>query len=185
MASITTILGTDSLASSRVVINDNFASINDQVGDIAGLLDVSTQTLSLTGNVNAKELSLVNGGSSLFQVNTSDITASLPLTVEASLILKGGLEHSIAQAQIMPAANDYTKSTYVLDGAALNTPNTVNVAPDGQTVTFIADGSVTIDATGIAGVTANIVISDNGTLTLRCYNSLWYVVSYANAAVTY
>jgi len=85
----------------------------------------------------------------------------------------------------MPAANDYTKSTYVLDGAVLNTPNTVNVAPDGQTVTFIADGSVTIDATGIAGVTANIVISDNGTLTLRCYNSLWYVVSYANAAVTY
>jgi len=185
MASITEILGTDSLASSRIVLNDNFASINDQVLDIAALLDVSTQNLTLTGNVNAKELSLVNGGASSFKVNTSDIVASLPVTVEDSLILEGGLKHSVAPAQVMPAANDYTKSTYVLDGALLNTPQVVNAGDEGQTVTFIAAGNVTIDNTDIAGVAANIIIANNGTLTLRFYNSSWYVVSHANATVTY
>jgi hypothetical protein len=190
MASITTILGTDSIASSRVVINDNFSSINDQVLDIADLLDVSSQTLTLTGNINAKELNLVNG-SSLFKVNASDIVASVPLTVEKELVLQGGLVNSITGGATgsgitsMPAVNDYTKSTYVLDGSQLNTPNIVQAGADGQSVTFIASGIIEIDDDNIAGVTTNIVISDNGTLTLRCFGGNWYVIAYSNAVVTY
>lgn len=190
MASITTILGTDSIASSRVVLNDNFASINDQLGGFADHLDVASQTLTLTGAVNAKHLNLVDS-TSLFTVNSSDIIASVPLTVEKTLELQGGLINSITGGATgsgitsMPAINDYTKSTYVLDGSVLNTPNIVQAGPDGQSVTFIAAGNVEIDNTDIAGVTANIIISDNGTLTLRCFGGNWYVISYANAVVTY
>ena len=58
MASITTILGTDSLASSRVVLNDNFSSLNDEIVEIGTLLNVATQTLTLSGDINAKQLNL-------------------------------------------------------------------------------------------------------------------------------
>ena len=176
MASITTILGTDSLASSRIVLNDNFAAINDQVEDLATLLNDSTQTLTLTGNVNAAGLSLASGGSNLLVVNSSDVTASVPVTLEDSLVLEGGLRHSVDAVSVMPAANTYTKSTYVLDGSVLTGANVVADGDNGQPVTFIADGAITLDTTNIAGATS-LAIADNGPVTLRYYNNSWYVVS--------
>ena len=176
MASITTILGTDSLASSRIVLNDNFAAINDQVEDLATLLNDSTQTLTLTGNVNAAGLSLASGGSNLLVVNSSDVTASVPVTLEDSLVLEGGLRHSVDAVSVMPAANAYTKSTYVLDGSVLTGANVVADGDNGQTVTFIADGAITLDTTNIAGATS-LAIADNGSVTLRYYDNSWYVVS--------
>ena len=177
MASITTILGTDSLASSRIVLNDNFAAINDQVEDLATLLNDSTQTLTLTGNVNAAGLSLASGGSNLLVVNSSDVTASVPVTLEDSLVLEGGLRHSVDAVSVMPAANTYTKSTYVLDGSTLTGVNVVADGDNGQTVTFIAaNGTITLDTTNIAGATS-LAIAGNGSVTLRYYNNSWYVVS--------
>lgn len=179
MASITTIIGTDSLASSRIVLNDNFASINDEVGDITTLLDVNLQNLTLTGGVSASTLTLTGK----LVVNASDITASLPLTVEDSLILTGGLQHSIAAAAQMPAPNSYTKSTYVLDASSLGGVNLVADGNEGQTVTFIANGAIVLDYSSIAGTLVNINIADNGSLTLRFYNNLWYIISYFNATI--
>jgi len=184
MASITTLLGTDSLASSRIVLNDNFASINDDLIEVRDLLDVSSQTLTLTGGVNAKQLNLKNGGANLFIVNTSDIIASLPFTMEDSLILAAGLEKSVAAVAAMPTANAYAKSTYVLDASGLTGTNVVADGNVGQEVTFVASaGVITIDPTNIAGATA-VSIALNGTLTLRFYDGLWYVISYFNSTVT-
>lgn len=187
MASITTILLTDSLASSRIVMNDNFAAINDELTDIASLLDVSAQTLTLIGTVNAGGLNLANGGSNTFVVNSSDIIASLPLTVEGSLTLDGPMRHSISDGiTSLPAANAYVKTTYIVDATAFSGAQTLNVADSGQTVTFIADGGdFQISSANIAGPTLPVVIHDNGSLTLRFYDSLWYVISYANADVTF
>ena len=83
----------------------------------------------------------------------------------------------------MPAL--YTKSTYVSDGTALTTTNVVALGTEGQHVTFIAAGNVDIDASNIAGVSANFRITDNGTLTLRQVGSLWYVISHANTTLTF
>ena len=185
MASITTLLGTDSLASSRIVLNDNFASINDDLIEVRDILDVSSQTLTLTGDVNAKQLNLKNGGVNLFIVNTSDITASLPFTMEDSLILGAGLEKSIAAVAVMPTANSYAKSAYVLDASSLTGTNVVAAGNAGQEVTFIAQGigGITIDPSNIAGATA-VSIANNGTLTLRFYGAFWYIISYFNSTVT-
>ena len=46
-------------------------------------------------------------------------------------------------------------------------------------------GNVDIDASNIAGVSANFRITDNGTLTLRQVGSLWYVISHANTTLTF
>ena len=182
MASITTILGTDSLASSRVVLNDNFSSLNDEIVEIGTLLNVATQTLTLSGDINAKQLNLKNGGVNLFTVNTSDVISHLPLTVESSITLEAGLKKSVSGAVgQMPNANAYVKTTYLLLASSLTGPNTVTAGDEGQEVTFIASGGdVVIGNTTITGTSFNLTIAQNGTLTLRYSNGTWYIISYFN-----
>ena len=51
MANITEILGTDSVSSSRPVINSNFELLNDELATVTSLLDPTTAVLSgLTRN---------------------------------------------------------------------------------------------------------------------------------------
>lgn len=186
MASITTILGTDSLASSRILINDNFASLDDNLDQITGLLNVQTQSLALTGTVSASELNLTSGGSNLFVVNASDIIASLPVTLENTLILEGGFRHSVAAVSAVPTANNYEKSTYLLDASGLaQQPLVFPAGDEGQEVTIIADGSnVQLDVTNIAGPTAATILP-NGTLTMRYHNTSWYLISDVNCTLTF
>jgi hypothetical protein len=182
MASITQILGTDSLSASRLVLNDNFASLNDQINEISGLLNTETQSLTLSGSISASVLTIAG----VFTTTASTITAHKALTVKSSLTLEGSLVHStIGPVTAMPLVNGYTKSTYVIDGSALNSVNTVNLGTEGQTITLIASGDVTIDAANIAGISVIFDILDNGTLTLRQVDSLWYVISHANTTLTF
>lgn len=186
MASITTLLATDSLASSRIVLNDNFAALNDELTDVTSLLDPTAETITLSGAGQFSVLNVVSGGSNRFVVNASDIVSSLPHTMEDELILEEALRHSvIAGVTSMPAANSYAATTYVLDAAALAGTNAVNAGDAGQEITLIADGgAVTIDPANIAGATA-VQINDNGTLTLRFHNNLWYIVSDVNCTLTF
>ena len=87
MASITTLLATDSLASSRIVLNDNFNALNDELTDVTNLLDPTTQTLSIVGGIQASGMTLANGGSNLFVVNNTDVIASVDFTAEGAIIL--------------------------------------------------------------------------------------------------
>lgn len=181
MASITTILGTDSLSSSRIVINDNFQQMNDELISIGNLLDVSTQTLTLTGAVAASSLNI----SGVLSADSTSVILSKPTTIEGSLTLEEGLIYSVSTGAVSVMPSTYTKSTYVLDGSVLTGVNVVALGVEGQCVTFIADGDTQIDASNVAGVSANFTINDNGTLTLRQVNSLWYVISHANTTLTF
>jgi hypothetical protein len=185
MASITTLLATDSLASSRIVLNDNFSALNDELTDVVSLLDPVAQTLSLTGNISAAGLTLATGGSNLFTVSASEVVSSVQLTAEDVVVLEHGLRHSVSNAVTqMPAANAYASTTYILDASALAGTNTVNVGDSGQEVTFIANGgTVSLDPANIAGANS-VAISDNGTLTLRFYNNLWYIISEWNCTIS-
>lgn len=181
MASITTLLATDSLASSRIVLNDNFAALNDELSDIAGLLDTSAQTLTLTGSISGGSLALAN----VLTANSASINAAVPFTAEAEVILEEGFRHSIVNpAAQMPTT--YTATTYVLDGTQLSNV-TVSAGNSGQEVTFIAEGadvSVNMNTSDIAGAT-NITILQNGTLTLRYVGSFWYIISDVNCNISF
>ena len=181
MASITTILGTDSLSSSRIVLNDNFQQMNDELISIGNLLDVSTQTLTLIGAVAASQLNI----SGVLSADSTSVVVSKPMTINGALTLEDGLIYSVSTGAVTEMPSIYTKSTYILDGATLNGINIVLAGTEGQSVTFIADGATQIDATNIAGVSANFTILDNGTLTLRQVNSLWYVISHTNTDLTF
>jgi hypothetical protein len=103
--------------------------------------------------------------------------------MEDSLILEAGLEKSVAAVSAMPTAGAYAKSAYILDASILTGTNVVAAGNAGQEVTFIASaGVITIDPSNIAGVTA-VSIADNGTLTLRFYGALWYIISYFNSTI--
>ena len=183
MASITTINGTDSLSSSRIVLNDNFQQMNDELISIGNLLDVNTQTLTLTGAVAASSLNISN----VLSADSTAVTVLKPMTVDGALTLEDGLIYSVSTGSVTVMPSIYTKSTYVLDGNAtgLSNVNVVALGVEGQCVTFIADGDFDIDATNVAGVSANFTVQDNGTLTLRQVNSLWYVISHANTTLTF
>lgn len=186
MASITTLLATDSLASSRIVLNDNFTALKDELTDVTSLLDPTAETITLSGAGQFSVLNVVSGGSNRFVVNGSDIVSSLPHTMEGELILEEALRHSvIASAISMPTS--YAATTYILDAnaPALSGTNLVAAGDSGQEITLIANGgAVKIDPANIAGATA-VEINDNGTLTLRFHNTLWYIISDVNCTLTF
>lgn len=191
MASITTILGTDSVSSSRIVLNNNFAAINSELSEIAGLLNTNAQTLTLTGLITGGTLKVNNGTIDTFKVNNADAEVNVPTTFNQDLIIGNALIHSVYyNSTTLPAANAYTYTTYVLDATAplFANPVTLAAADNGQEITLVANGgTIDIDETNILGVTAPIALSDAGSLTLRYIDDLseFFVISSVNCDITY
>ena len=189
MASITTILGTDSVSSSRIVINNNFAALNAELADISALFDTGNQTLTLTGLITGGTLKVNNGTIDTFKVNNADADVNVPINFNQDVIINKGLMHSVYyNATTLPGANAYDYTTYVLDATAFSAPITLAAADQGQEITLIANGGlVDIDETNISGVTQPIEITNQGSLTLRWIEdlSLFFVISSSNCTVTY
>lgn len=191
MASITTILGTDSVSSSRIVINNNFAALNSELADIASLFDTNAQTLTLTGLITGGTLKVNNGTIDTFKVNNADAEVNVPTTFNQDLIIGNALIHSVYyNATTLPAANAYAYTTYILDQSAplFATPVSLAAADHGQEITLIANGgSIDIDETNIAGVTSPIEIVDQGSLTLRWIDdvSKFFVIASSNCSIVY
>ena len=191
MASITTILGTDSVSSSRIVINNNFAALNQELADIATLFDTNAQTLTLTGLITGGTLKVNNGTIDTFKINNADAEVNVPTTFNQDLIIGNALIHSVYyNATTLPPANAYVYTTYILDQAAPLFANPVSLAAadHGQEITLIANGgSIDIDETNIAGVTSPIEILDQGSLTLRWIDdvNLFFVITSSNCSIVY
>lgn len=199
MASITTILGTDSVSSSRIVINNNFNAINAELGNFAAVLNTTNQTLALTGEVKGGSLRVNNGTIDTFLVSTVDITANVEAIFNAKVTLGGALVLKIEDGVTNIPTTGYGASTYILDATdvAFSNPIALSAAEDGQQITFIADGTptyvgsvlplvVAFDTTNIAGPSV-VEIGENGSITFvySATNSMFYVVSAMNATVTY
>ena len=168
MASITTILGTDSVSSSRIVLNNNFAALNDELADIANLLNTTTQVLTLTGLITGGTLKIKNTSNvETFKVNDATAEVNVPTTFNQDVVLGNSLTHSITYVTpTLPTTYNYT--TYILDAGELAGVNTLAAADDGQEITLIADGSgIIINNGNLVGPAADVVMGNGGTLTLR------------------
>lgn len=179
MASITPILGTDSLSSSRIVINNNFESIRTELSDVASLLNTADQTLTLTGAVTASRLTLVSGASNLFTVNGTDIISSLKHTFEAGVVFEGSLVGSVYgtdlnPATALPTAGAWSHETYFVETGSY----IMTTGLQGQNVTLVAatGGDLTINKDEISGQTVDLVITDGTTLSFRFLGTKWYIV---------
>ena len=187
MASITTILGTDSVSSSRIVINTNFASLNNELADISNALIIDNGTLTLGGLITGGTLK-INNGTDTFKVNESDIEVNLPIEFNDDIIINKGIVYSVVTGVLsLPSTgNPYTYSTYLLDSNGFPGTISLSAADPGQEITLISQGgSVTLSNTNIAGPSENVVILQNGSITLRYISGNFYIVSAVRCTITY
>jgi hypothetical protein len=180
MATITTILGTDSVSSSRVTLNDNFAALNQELADISALLDVLNETITLSGLAKFGSLNIANGK---VIATSSALTSIVPTTINEKFTVGQSIVFSVTTGVTnLPTAGNFASSTYVLDVAAITsagiaTPLALASGVNGQQITLIASGGdIDIATTNVSGP-AVIQIADKGTLTLRYVGSNWSVIS--------
>ena len=182
MANITEILGTDSVSSSRPTINSNFELLNDELASVVALLNPTTQVLQGLSSATTQSLTVNNGGN-LLVAGTSGIIASTSAEFNNNVKFAGRIVKSgVAGTATVPAANlspsEITKGTYFINGQ-FTLPNAV----EGTEVTLInvAGASVNVvgqDVDAIAhGGTSLALTNSNSTVTLRCFENKWYIVS--------
>lgn len=188
MASITTILGTHSLSSSRLTINNNFDNVNEELGLIANVLDTTASTLLLTGNITSGTLNVINGSLSTFKVDSSSSTTDVEATFKKNVIFEKGHQISLFPTSSFPVGTP-TMGAYVYDGGATN-DIIMGGSNDGQTLIIIAKSAqATIDASNSAingyTSTSTITINVNGSISLLGdSNGKWYIVGSHNATIT-
>ena len=187
MANITEILGTDSLSSSRITINGNFSSLNNELADISTLLDPSTSTISGLSLVSSETITIQDGGTLIANANANvfQIGVSAEFDKEVSLggrLIKNGVNGTAAapintgSSALNPSAAEYT--TYIINNDA-NLP----AGLEGQEITIVNEGGASINITGNLGATSLALDNTNSNVTLRYVGSKWYVISHVGATI--
>ena len=88
MANITEILGTDSVSSSRPVINSNFELLNDELASVTALLNPTTAVLSGLTNATAQAINVVDG-TTLLSVSSSGASIGTAANFTSSVSFGG------------------------------------------------------------------------------------------------
>jgi len=183
MANITTILGTDSISSSRIVLNDNFTAVNDELTTISGLFNATYTNLTLTATMQAATVLVPSG----INVSAAACTITPNTTFDGNIKLNKGLKHSYSSAiSVAPAANSYTLTTYLWDAATTGTW-ALNPGDPGQEITIIpTTGALTLTQSGIiqTATGGNLTVAQNANITLRYIDTLWHVVAMSPTGVT-
>ncbi len=173
MANITQILGTDSVSSSRVVINDNFAAINSDLADIHALLNTNDESISLSGAAAVGSLNVYSGK---VIINQSAFTSTVPTNINAKLTLGAGLNLSVKNIATgdLPTDNSYVHGIYKIDGTSVASVN-LGLGDQGQEIFLIAENAnVAVSVTNIAGATG-LTINSNGCVSLKFAGTKWFI----------
>jgi hypothetical protein len=180
MANITEILGTDSVSSSRPTINSNFELLNDELASMIALLNPTTQTLSGVNSATMGSLT-INNGTNLLVVGGTGLTVSTDSTFINNVSFSGRIAKSgVIGTETVPATNlapaEITKGSYII-----NAGFTIPTAVDGTEVTLInvasAASAVTAGTGASLGATSIALTDLNSTITLRCFETKWYIIS--------
>jgi hypothetical protein len=181
MANITQILGTDSVSSSRVVINDNFTAINSDLADIAGLLNVTNQSIALSGSA---AFGSVNVAAGKVVISNTALTSTVPTAINAKFTLGAGSNLSVKNIASgdLPNANAFVHAIYKIDGTTVTSVN-LNIGDEGQEIFLLSDNaSVAVSVTNIAGVTS-LTIGANGGVSLKFAGTKWFIVGSHGATI--
>lgn len=182
MANITEILGTDSVSSSRPVINSNFELLNDELASITALLDPTTSTLTNVVSVSTGELAVTGAAT----ITTAEATFNVDSTFTGAIkmggkIVKNGTVGSFAVPSTAYAPASIAAGTYFVDGNF-----TIPTGLEGQEVTIVCKTTSLniIPGPGVdLTVTSITLAGQNATVTLRCFNNRWFVISSYNATI--
>lgn len=180
MANITEILGTDSVSSSRPTINSNFELLNDELASMIALLNPTTSVIEGLSSATTASLT-VNDGTNLLVVNTSGMNVSTAAAFSNNVslgarIAKTGVAGTAAVPTVDLAPSAITKGSYFINGIF-----TIPQAVDGTEATLINVGNASYEVQGASGVTLGATSIEltglNSTITLRCFENKWYIIS--------
>ncbi|MBD44151.1 MAG: hypothetical protein CMC65_02770 [Flavobacteriaceae bacterium] len=180
MANITEILGTDSVSSSRPTINSNFELLNDELASVIALINPTVKTATGLNSVVTKALT-VSDGTNLLVVGTAGITVSTNSTFSNNVsfggsIVKAGVAGTFAAPTAANNPSEITKGSYFINDT-FNLPQAI----DGTEVTLInsaAASNAVVAGTGASlGATSVALDNLNSTITLRCFENKWYIIS--------
>jgi hypothetical protein len=181
MANITQILGTDSVSSSRVVINDNFTAINSDLADIAALLNVANQSIALSGSAAFGSIDVATGK---VTINQTALTSTVPTTINAKFTLGAASILSVKNIATgdLPAETSFIHAIYKIDGTTVPSVN-LNLGEQGQEIFLLAENAaVTVSVTNVAGTTA-LTINANGSVSLKFAGTKWFIVGSHDATI--
>ena len=187
MANITEILGTDSLSSSRITINGNFSSLNNELADISTLLDTTNSAIAGMSSIQTDTITVQSGGTLLANANATvfQIKVSSEFDKEVSLggrLLKNGVNGTAvspintASTALDPSTGEYT--TYIINANAA-----LPGGLEGQEITIVNEAGGSISITGPLGASSLSLDNTNSNVTLRYVGNKWYVVSHVGATI--
>lgn len=182
---VTEILGTDSLSSSRITLNDNFVELQDRIDDISFYLDTTNQNINGV-SITATQIN-VSGGSILTSVSASDLTISGSADFQGT-VFKTAIEGTMASGVTTFAAT-YSSHTYFVQADPQGNLITLPAGQHGQEIMLIADtgGNVEFDASTISGITTAELPQAGDAVELRAIDSgngniWWYCVGKSGGA---
>lgn len=188
MANITQILGTDSISSSRPVINSNFQLVNDDIADLQALLDPTNATIQNISSATVAALTVLNGTTNIATFTTSGIDLDVDVefaarTTMAGEIVKSGVEGSAVSPTATTSPGSLAESAYFVNTAFL-----LPAGIEGQEVTIInvntSAVTVGVQAGSTLGATSISLDGQNSTVTLRYIGTVWYVISSHAATIS-
>jgi len=179
MATTTNILGTDSISSSRIVINDNFDLVNVDLTNIQSILNTTDEIILLSGLATVGSLNVNN----VLTANVSNGVA-FTTTVEFnnSVSLKAVKHVPTSAVTALPAANSFANSVYLLNsGSGASISQNLNAGDDGQEIMLVANGGsndfiINPVAGNILGVGTSLTLTSYEFALLRFINLKWYII---------
>lgn len=201
----TNILGTDSLSGSRLVINDNFNIIKDEINSIENFIDPSSAIIDSLVSIESESIK-IGTSSPLLEINSttfdiiSDVNLIGDLRLQGELLIKNIETTSITDITTAPLLIQDIGSSTSVPGRSVyrmhnngTSPLTIQLfnGEIGQEILFIYEGGGSGPIDIIAGSNAvitlpsaatRITLNDSGeTVKLFCTvnsvgNNEWYII---------
>jgi hypothetical protein len=180
MATITTILGTDSISSSRTVLNANFNSLNVDLNEVKDLLNTDNQTILLSGLATFGSLDIQD---TLNVTSAGGLVCDKEATFNKAATFKS-IKLQVPAAGSLPNALSFDYSIYQVDTSSASTED-LNNGVEGQEITIISNGgssncvitavATTFKADGTSLATLGLSLHQSAVL--RYINAAWYITS--------
>lgn len=197
MISVTEILGTDSISASRLVINDNFNVLKDEINSIETYLDPDAGTIDGLYDLQTAAIKVGPTGAPFLEITASVFDINTDVTLDGMLAIDGVLAIDNAAAiTANTTISTVTADTYVITQTGATDVTVLLGAPNpGQEVTFVCaqhgTGNVIIKAnasvefnfgSNTGGVADEIVLNDVGSTVKFKYVEestgvyVWYII---------
>lgn len=184
---LTTILGTDSLAGSRITINENFSLLADTLNSISNYIVVGQSTASIKSlsEIETNSIKIANSGN-IAEFKSSGIIFDKPVEIKSNIQINSRLILSTSNLNLSDVVSEYTlstidKSLYSIDGPADAPADAIDFilgeGVAGQTITIIkSSGAVDIVVKHNAIALATLT-SIGSNVSLIYVDSVWYVLN--------